>query len=405
VQREHRLYLPMDAAKDLYSTQFFPRHNIQRAVLDVNKLRHTKLNDYTFPDLVFIATFGARSNISKYTPVLIQKARRNPKFSFFENWLKYCKALQGHDRYLAVYEGVIYFTAEAFPQDEAQSWHQQHQNYLSRLQRIPQAALESFSHQVEAPEVALGPPQHLPPGDFPIPSEERPAKRQRVEAPGVQLRRFEPPNDQFYPVQLAVRANSQFHPMQLAARANLTMILSDLLQRGLQETEVWKSEREKPSTQTICLFWPNVMGDFVLDLIVSKECAAGIAEARRGSRDALRMVMGDFLFQGMIDSDCFENGVLADTVKVPLGRSTLSWVEAVALNCPSIFIRPPPAFQDIRRSRLDVPNIFWSIMTNSPFVVSELPAFSFDWDTSQYTNSRQPCRHSPRSSTLGVESD
>ncbi|KNB17459.1 hypothetical protein FOXG_21933 [Fusarium oxysporum f. sp. lycopersici 4287] len=104
--------------------------------------------------------------------------------------------------------------------------------------------------------------------------------------------------------------------MQLAARANLTMILSDLLQRGLQETEVWKSEREKSSTQTICLFWPNVMGDFVLDLIVSKECAAGIAEARRGSRDALRMVMGDFLFQGMIDSDCFENGVLADTVKV-----------------------------------------------------------------------------------------
>jgi hypothetical protein len=93
----------MDAAKDLYSTQFFPRHNIQRAVLDVNKLRHTKLKDYTFPDLVFIATFGARSNISKYTPVLIQKARRNPKFSFFENWLKYCKALQGHDRYLAVY--------------------------------------------------------------------------------------------------------------------------------------------------------------------------------------------------------------------------------------------------------------------------------------------------------------
>ncbi|KAK2685859.1 hypothetical protein QWA68_015031 [Fusarium oxysporum] len=129
----------MDAAKDLYSTQFFPRHNIQRAVLDVNKLRHTKLNDYTFPDLVFIATFGARSNISKYTPVLIQKARRNPKFSFFENWLKYYKALQGHDRYLAVYEGVIYFTAEAFPQDEAQSWHQQHQNYLSRLQRISQA--------------------------------------------------------------------------------------------------------------------------------------------------------------------------------------------------------------------------------------------------------------------------
>ncbi|EXA29133.1 hypothetical protein FOVG_19325 [Fusarium oxysporum f. sp. pisi HDV247] len=292
----------MDAAKDLYSTQFFPRHNIQRAVLDVNKLRHTKLNDYTFPDLVFIATFGARSNISKYTPVLIQKARRNPKFSFFENWLKYCKALQGHDRYLAVY-GVIYFTAEAFPQDEAQSWHQQHQNYLSRLQRIPQATLESFSHQVETPEVALDPPQHLPSGDFPIPSEERPAKRQRVEAPGVQLRRFEPPND-------------QFHPMQLAARANLTMILSDLLQRGLQETEVWKSEREKSSTQTICLFWPNVMGDFVLDLIVSKECAAGIAEARRGSRDALRMVMGDFLFQGMIDSDCFENGVLADTVKV-----------------------------------------------------------------------------------------
>ncbi|KAH7184438.1 hypothetical protein DER44DRAFT_816969 [Fusarium oxysporum] len=356
VQREHRLYLPMDAAKDLYSTQLFPRHNIQRAVLDINKLRHTKLNDYTFPDLVFIATFGARSNISKYTPVLIQKARRNPK-------------------YLAVYEGVIYFTAEAFPQDEAQSWHQQHQNYLSRLQRIPQATLESFSHQVETPEVALDPPQHLPSGDFPIPSEERPAKRQRVEAPGVQLRRFEPPND-------------QFHPMQLAARANLTMILSDLLQRGLQETEVWKSEREKSSTQTICLFWPNVMGDFVLDLIVSKECAAGIAEARRGSRDALRMVMGDFLFQGMIDSDCFENGVLADTVKVPLGRSTLSWVEAVALNCPSIFIRPPPAFQDIRRSRLDVPNIFWSIMTNSPFVVSELPAFSFDWDTSQYTNSR-----------------
>ncbi|TVY62499.1 hypothetical protein Focb16_v004158 [Fusarium oxysporum f. sp. cubense] len=306
----------MDTAKDLYSTQFFPRHNIQRAVLDVNKLRHTKLKDYTFPDLVFIATFGARSNISKYTPVLIQTARRNPKFSFFENWLKYCKALQGHDRYLAVYEGVIYFTAEAFPQDEAQSWHQQHQNYLSRLQRIPQATLESFSHQVETSEVAPDPPQHLPPGDFPIPSEERPAKRQRVEAPGVQLRRFEPPNDQFYPVQLAARANGPFHPMQLAARANLTMILSDLLQRGLQETEVWKSEREKPSTQTICLFWPNVMGDFVLDLIVSKECAAGIAEARRGSRDALRMVMGDFLFQGMIDSDCFENGVLADTVKV-----------------------------------------------------------------------------------------
>ncbi|RKK82473.1 hypothetical protein BFJ68_g17529 [Fusarium oxysporum] len=205
----------MDAANDLYSTQFFPHHNIQRAVLDVNKLRHTKLNDYTFPDLVFIATFGARSNISKYTPVLIQKARRNPKFSFFENWLKYCKALQGHDRYLAVYEGLIYFTAEAFPQDEAQSWHQQRQNYLSRLQRIPQATLESFSHQVETPEVALDPPQHLPPGDFPIPSEERPAKRQRVEAsesedrpaqsqeveaPGVQLRRFEPPNDQFYPV-------------------------------------------------------------------------------------------------------------------------------------------------------------------------------------------------------------
>ncbi|KAG7403049.1 hypothetical protein Forpe1208_v016862 [Fusarium oxysporum f. sp. rapae] len=321
----------MDTAKDLYSTQFFPRHNIQRAVLDVNKLRHTKLNDYTFPDLVFIATFGARSNISKYTPVLIQTARRNPKFSFFENWLKYCKALQGHDRYLAVYEGVIYFTAEAFPQDEAQSWHQQHQNYLSRLQRIPQATLESFSHQVETPEVALDPPQHLPPGDFPIPSEDRPAKRQRVEAsesedrlaqiqeveaPGVQLRRFEPPNDQFYPVQLAARTNGQFHPMHLAARANLTMILSDLLQRGMQETEVWKSEREEPSTQTICLFWPNVVGDFVLDLIVSKECATGIAEARRGSRDALRMVMGDFLFQGMIDSDCFEKGVLADTVKV-----------------------------------------------------------------------------------------
>jgi hypothetical protein len=93
----------MDAANDLYSTQFFPRHNIQRVVPDVNKLRHTKLNDYTFPDLVFIATFGARNNISKYTPALIQKARRNPTFSFFENWLKYCKALQGRDRYLAVY--------------------------------------------------------------------------------------------------------------------------------------------------------------------------------------------------------------------------------------------------------------------------------------------------------------
>lgn len=93
----------MDAANVLSSIAFSPRHNIQKKVREVHKIRHTKLKDYTFPDVVFIATFGALSHIPKYTPSIIQQARCNLKFPFFDNWQKYCKALQGIDRCLAAY--------------------------------------------------------------------------------------------------------------------------------------------------------------------------------------------------------------------------------------------------------------------------------------------------------------
>jgi hypothetical protein len=194
---------------------------------------------------------------------------------------------------------------------------------LLRLQQIGPATiqfprLESSSHQNETLQVTPDLPQHSLSRDLPIPSEERPAKRQRVEAPesedrpaqrqeiearAVQLRRFKSPNGQFY-------------PMQLAARDDLNTILSGPLQMGMHETEVWKSERQQFLTQTVCLFWPHLIGDFVLDLIVSKRCATVIAEARRDSENALQTAMGDFLFQGMMKSDCVKNGVLTDAVMV-----------------------------------------------------------------------------------------
>lgn len=97
----------MDAYNDLVASLFSRRHNIQRPVREVDKRRQSELKDFSFPDVVFIATFGNLSHISKYTPTSIKQAREcNHEFSFFENWQKYCKALQEPSRTLAIYGEV-----------------------------------------------------------------------------------------------------------------------------------------------------------------------------------------------------------------------------------------------------------------------------------------------------------
>lgn len=95
----------MDAVHDdLVSLIFYRRHNIQRTAREVNKRRRSDLKDYSFPDIVFIATFGGLSDIPKYNPALVQQARiRNKEFSFFDYWQKYCKALLDPERTLAIY--------------------------------------------------------------------------------------------------------------------------------------------------------------------------------------------------------------------------------------------------------------------------------------------------------------
>ncbi|RMJ12440.1 hypothetical protein BHE90_010893 [Fusarium euwallaceae] len=275
----------MDAVHDdLVSLIFYRRHNIQRTAREVNKRRRSDLKDYSFPDIVFIATFGGLSDIPKYNPTLVQQARiRNKEFSFFDYWQKYCKALLDPERTLAIYEGAIFLGGEALPRNEVEQWHEQHQETLLRIQQIGEAAPCSPQPVSSTPEE----PRAQDNG--------RPSKRRRVGGAGIRFRDFKPPND-------------RVSPMHVAARDRLTTILSDVLWEGLQSSQVWAAERQQSLTQALCLFWPDNPGDFVLDLVVTESCAKSVSEAAKQPGDALRSVLGDFLFKAMKASDCIKDG-------------------------------------------------------------------------------------------------
>lgn len=269
---------------------FYRRHNVQRTSRQVSLKRYSELKDYSFLDIVFIATFGSAVDIPKYTPSLVQASRIHCReFTFFEFWQKYCKALQGHERTSATYEGAIHLAAEGLPKNEIECWHEQHQNNLLRLQQI---AKQSTCQEGTIPQAAVTPTQSLCPAESVT---ERPAKRRRTEQIDVQFPSPSLPNEVF--------------PMRLPARDKLPTILSKDLFEGLQTSQVWLQEHSHLLTETVCLFWPPERAmDFFLELIVSEPASTAVSEAISQSNSATRKVLGDFLYRGMIESECIKNG-------------------------------------------------------------------------------------------------
>ncbi|KAF5724641.1 hypothetical protein FMUND_606 [Fusarium mundagurra] len=285
---------------DVSSILFYQRHNVQRTIRKISKKRYSELKDYSFPDIVFIATFGAPSDIPKYTPALVQASRINSRdFDFFNCWQSYCKALLGHERALAIYEGAIFLTAEILPKEEIEGWHGQHQGSLSRIKQIsgticsPQ--LTSIPRQDGVSPAASSLAQY---SSLENSETGRPAKRRRTEETGMQFRSFESPDNQV-----------QVYPMKLAARDKVPTILSDNLLEGLQTSKVWSKEHNQSLTETVCLFWPpDPPCDFFIDLIVSEPAAKAVSEATSQSNRATREVLGDFLYEGVMESECIKSG-------------------------------------------------------------------------------------------------
>lgn len=195
---------------------------------------------------------------------------------------------------LAMHEDAFRRTQDGIPQNEVEQWHEQHQGTLSKIQQIGKVA--SCSPQPSSPSLAEPDrPQGLSPEDPHAKDNDRPSKRRRVEETVIRFRDFKPPND-------------QVSPMHVAARDRLTTILSTVLWEDLQSSQVWVAERQQSLTQALCLFWPDTPGDFVLDLVVTEACAKAVSEAAREPGDALRSVLGDFLFKAMKASDCVKDG-------------------------------------------------------------------------------------------------
>lgn len=120
--------------------------------------------------------------------------------------------------------------------------------------------------------------------------------------------------------------------MRLAARDKVTTILSKTLLEGIHTSQVWSNEREHSLTQTLCLFWPEYIGDFIIDLIVSKPSATAVWQAIRQSNSASRVALGDFLFDGVMESACIKNGGKLTDAVTTLHYEDEDWVVRVVLS-------------------------------------------------------------------------
>lgn len=192
-------------------------------------------------------------------------------------------------------EGTILLTAEVLPKNEIECWREQHQGNLSRLQQLakPSAQPTLVSCQEDIiPQATITPTQSLCLEEN---DTRRPAKRRRTEQTDVQSPSSNLPNDVF--------------PMKLPARDKLPTILSEELLEGLQTSQVWLKEHSRSLTDTVCLLWPPERSmDFFIELIVSEPASTAVSEAVSQSNSAARKVLGDFLYKGVIESECIKNG-------------------------------------------------------------------------------------------------
>ncbi|CAG1980913.1 unnamed protein product [Fusarium graminearum] len=357
---------------------FYNRDHFHRRAREIHGKRHTQLNEFDFPDFLFIVEYASQRQIRQLTPSVVKDARIKSTFSYFETWQKYCTVLKGDEVVLAAYEGAIYLAAEALKakaktEDEAEAkakyWLQRHQESLTELRSV-------FSSTVDVETVVDS-----------SSDKKRPAKKRKLEATedentSIQSHGVDATEDENTPIQshgvdatedenTSIQSHGvdatedentpiqshgvdatedenmptqsmegdasydslhhfdpppgQFCPMYLARWDKLDAVLGTSLMNGVSESEARKREARNNEysckfTQTICLFWPYDSGDFILDIIVSNEHAAWV-EAARGSprgvlEGVLKNMMGNFLFKAMNTSNRVQHGALVDGVTV-----------------------------------------------------------------------------------------
>ncbi|PCD21250.1 hypothetical protein FGRA07_11720 [Fusarium graminearum] len=149
------------------------RNHFHRRAQEIHGKRHTQLNEFDFPDFLFIVEYASQRQIRQLTPSVVKDARIKSTFSYFETWQKYCTVLKGDEVVLAAYEGAIYLAAEALKakaktEDEAEAkakyWLQRHQESLTELRSV-------FSSTVDVETVVDS-----------SSDKKRPAKKRKLEA-------------------------------------------------------------------------------------------------------------------------------------------------------------------------------------------------------------------------------
>ncbi|KAM0346964.1 hypothetical protein ACHAP4_011571 [Fusarium culmorum] len=131
---------------------FYKRDHFHRRAREIHGKRHTQLNEFNFPDFLFIVEYASQRQIRQLTPSVVKDARIKSTFSYFETWQKYCTVLKGDEVVLAAYEGAIYLAAEALKakaktEDEAEAkakyWLQRHQESLTELRSVFSSTVET----------------------------------------------------------------------------------------------------------------------------------------------------------------------------------------------------------------------------------------------------------------------
>lgn len=201
----------------------------------------------------------------------------------YADWLLICKHLDGTQRALSIFEGAICFAGKIIPEADRAGWITSCQSQLSELRRLTSEP-EDIINVAAGGQAGTASPS-LSEVLSRVPEL---TAHDAISAVATYPRRYGPSLNLLSPMLL----------QQKLSDGDLYDGLEHSIFRG-QEVQ----KRLVSLTRAATLIFALVEdGDFLLKLVVSKQCGNAIARALKESAAALKKCLGGFLFTGMEQS-------------------------------------------------------------------------------------------------------